>query len=307
MNHAIYLTVVLWIWVVSAPLAFAFLIYLWVSEVGESDHLAKAAIVWFLSVICGLLFCAFQLLGFPIIALWVWRILSGVAVIGALFPAAQALAGKPVESRAISPTSSIQKQPSIVGRILILATACMTIGVFACSLYSTSAISAPTTLPSPTHLVEDSIERLDFWHAASLGIMGCGTLLFTLLLVGALQRQGLLWFESSSISLGSGIGGWRMSSSIVYLAIAVLFAAMFSALIMHDETNLKTPATSTAGQAAATSQPSNSTNVALPQSGTNAANQGPTPPGPVGRPASQTHVEQPASGEKAANADHNSR
>ena len=143
--------------------------------------------------------------------------------------------------------------------------AVLAIGLFACSVLAAAphAESAGVFAGSPQNSVEPML-RIDFWHAASLGVLGCGTLLFGLLFIGAIQRHGLLWFESSSGGLGGGVSGWRISSSIGYLVAAVLFGGMFSALMVHDENLSKASIPANSSSAAATAGQT-ATQPALPK------------------------------------------
>jgi hypothetical protein len=76
--------------------------------------------------------------------------------------------------------------------------------------------------------------QIDFWHIASLTILCLGTLIFGVLFVSTMQRQGSMWFETRHGGLAGNIGGWRISASVGYLAGALLFGALFGAMVMTD-------------------------------------------------------------------------
>jgi hypothetical protein len=244
MAHPIFLSIALWIWAASAIGAIAFMIWLWVDSANSDDGKDMAALLVLLQAAVGLLFSSLDLLGFPLIALWTWRILSGAVMIACLVVSARlTVVGKRATWRSTSPPEfRAHSRPAPASDyFLIFGTTALAIVVFVCAVAATTPQSGATvppptsTLGSVAHTIADSLVRIDFWHAGSLAVLGCGTLLFGLLFIAALQRQGLLWFESNSGSLGGGVGGWRMSSSMGYLGATILFAVMFGALIVHDE------------------------------------------------------------------------
>jgi hypothetical protein len=213
-----------------------------------------AVILVFLQAAVGLLFASLTLLGFPLIALWTWRALSGVLTVVCLIILAQLIVRERTSRRftATADPSAYRRSNSPVDGFLILGTTALTIAVFVCAVAATApqrgaAMSAPAPTPTPgavAHSTADSLVRIDFWHAAGLTVLGCGAILFGLLFIAAMQQQGLLWFESNSGSLGGATGGWRMSASMGYLGATILFAVMFGALIVHDENLFRTPAPS---------------------------------------------------------------
>jgi hypothetical protein len=88
--------------------------------------------------------------------------------------------------------------------------------------------SAPVTTPAaPTTpvAVADTAEQLMAIAAAVLVTLAA---LFVVLLVLELRAGGHVAIESSWGGFGGGMGGWRLSTPLVYLIIVVLFGAMGS-------------------------------------------------------------------------------
>lgn len=240
MTHSIFLPIALWIWAVSAVGSVVFMIWLWIAE--TSSWKGRAAILAFLVTASGLLFCSLELLGHPLLALWSWRVLSAAVMIASLlfWAAIFVQAQPPAQYNPFTRFSLRGELADIPDRFLMTGAVLFAMAVFACSVLAGTpqAIAASPAAPvsaTVAHDVADTVARLDFWHAATLGVLGCGTLLFGLLFLSALQQQGPLWFESHSGGLGGSVGGWRMSASVGYLAAAILFAALFGALMIHDE------------------------------------------------------------------------
>jgi hypothetical protein len=332
MAHSVFLSIALWIWVLSAVGAMVLLISAWVSE-GIDSGRGMAAMLAFLLAASGLLFCSLELLGWPLVASWSWRILSGGVMITSLVFSARVLVrGNSPEAASSEPGFSAYRRHAALDSFLLYCASVLAIIVFACAIFATTpqpGASAPvsyTAREAVAHNLEDSLLRLDFWHAATLGVLGCGTLLFGLLFIGALQRQGLLWFESNSGGLGGGVGGWRMSSTVGYLAATVLFGAMFGALVVRDEAVVKPPSRSGDAPAASGSKeapapvqtPRNdaagaaSPVTANPTPSTGAANSPTAQPNPdaaktqaPAKAGGQGAPKPPAKG--AVNADHNPR
>ena len=266
MTHLMFLSIALWIWVVSAVGAMVFLIWLWSSEDVDSPK-GLAAILAFLVAASGLLFCSLELLGFPLVALWSWRVLSGAVAITCPIVLAWLVVHERRSSYSLSEGAQYRRPPDTLGRLLMIGTMLLAMAVFACAIGATApeagtpALVPATVRQALTHTVADSLVRMDFWHAASLVTFGGGTLLFGLLFILALQRSGLLWLESSSGGLGGGVGGWRVSSSAGYLAAAIVFGVMFGTLIVHDE-NLSRGSPQPAGSSAPAA--GNATSPTLP-------------------------------------------
>src|SRR5579862_5430797 len=190
MNHLIFVPIALWTWLVLAVVTSAtigFFVGYLIKE-NDKDWGSDSLVLIAMVAASGFLFCALTLLGHPLLALWSWRILCGWGTVAGLTNVARL---------------SSHFRAEALDWFATLGAAILAIGLFACSVLAAAphSESAGVFAGSAQNAVQPML-RIDFWHAASLGVLGCGTLLFGLLFIGAIQRHGLLWFESSSGGLG---------------------------------------------------------------------------------------------------------
>jgi hypothetical protein len=71
-----------------------------------------------------------------------------------------------------------------------------------------------------------------FWIGA-LALLALGTLIFLSLFVQRLQLGGAPQIETHWGGIGGGLGGWRMSSSLGYLLVAIVLSVMFTVFLVQ--------------------------------------------------------------------------
>jgi hypothetical protein len=218
MNHSVFMLIALWSWlVVSAALVLLAGGYL----LRFNDEWSENAVAHFgLVVSTGLAVCALILLRHPMVAQWTWRVLCVTA------------AGLGL----VNLVRVIRDTPVLVDEWLpILLSDAFSVLMVICALLapltqSPAVLQAP--VGAPIFIIGPA--QIDFWHIASLTILCLGTLIFGILFVSTMQRQGSMWFETRHGGLAGNIGGWRISASVGYLAGALLFGALFGAMVMTD-------------------------------------------------------------------------
>jgi len=178
----------------------------------------------------GLSTLALAAAGWPSTALYVWRVTAiSVAVLAVIMffrnqpRIASGPPGTTPTKRKLGP-----RWTAAIMSILLIGHAWLSFQRN--SLPNTAAGIAQTADFSATFETAQGILTV-FWFGA-LGLLGIGTLVFLFLFVGRLQRGGAPKIETHWGGIGGGLGGWRMSSSLGYLVVAIILTTCFSMLLL---------------------------------------------------------------------------
>jgi hypothetical protein len=161
----------------------------------------------------GLLVSALILLGLTDAARWGWRISGGLLVLVSVWMGARA-------------------EPSFVSRVAAAGNFVVA-GLVAGAGMAIGSLGPPTSAGElGKRLGTVTIDGVGLWHGVALGMLGLVTAAFLILFVRALERGVTLQVESHWGGLGSGLGGWRMSSSLTYLLVATAFGMLFAVFVL---------------------------------------------------------------------------
>jgi hypothetical protein len=80
--------------------------------------------------------------------------------------------------------------------------------------------------------------RISAPGAIAAAVFGSAALFFAERLVGALERGERVSFESAWGGLGGGLGGWRLTSPLVYLVASAIFGALLLAVAVQEMARL---------------------------------------------------------------------
>ena len=110
-------------------------------------------------------------------------------------------------------------------------------GVIAGATVVTSTPAQSAALPSP-QLPTLSISVIAFsgvtlWHGIALALLAIGTVVFIVLFIRMLESGDSPQLESHWGGIGGGLGGWRLSGSLTYLAAATVFGVLFAFFVLH--------------------------------------------------------------------------
>jgi hypothetical protein len=97
-------------------------------------------------------------------------------------------------------------------------------------------------------------EELGWLHALLLWVFSSLTFWFALQLMGAIRKGDLPAFESHWGGFGGGMGGWRLSASMVYL-LACLAFALLTIVTASNAVTVEDTTAAGAGAPAETAQP----------------------------------------------------
>jgi hypothetical protein len=159
-------------------------------------------------------------LGFPVAALWTWR-LSGIILVGVYI------------------AMILRRRLPAPARLMALANVVVA-GSFTAAAFATPTVVLPLQQAAPAASATTTITRVvvdgvQLWHGVALGILAVGTVVFLALFVLMLQRGVSARFESHWGGIGGGVGGWWMSPSLTYLVAAAVFGVLFAILVLQLE------------------------------------------------------------------------
>ena len=217
MDPSLVIAVVQWSWLIVGLGVLGTLALLLTQEDGDSE----VAALWLLLPVLGvggigLSSSALSGLGFPIAALWVWR-LGGFLYLST--------------STAVV-VKSKERWARIAGGVnALLAVLLLSATSLGERLFVQNAIAVPTRTPVMPYVV-DGVRT---WHGIALTILAFGTVFFLVLFVRMVERGVTPQVESNWGGLGGGLGGWRISPSLTYLVAAAVFGVLFAYFVTQLE------------------------------------------------------------------------
>lgn len=217
-----------WIWLI---LGFVQMVLLFFIRLTGMDDDRWRPILFFtlpMTVAMGLSVLGFAAVGQPQIALTVWRILAVVLVAHRLITAGIKIKEGKRLSAGIWGGGSI-----LLAVLLVLAFASNTESLTHTVSIGVVQPNLPTLVPSQP--AEVHISAAAIWRFLATGLLAMGTVVFFVLFVGLIQRGVPLQVESHWGGIGGGLGGWRLSSALTYLLVAILFGGIFVMLAFKDE------------------------------------------------------------------------
>lgn len=181
----------------------------------------------------GLLTLAITALGSSSVAQLVWRVTAVIAAVIALiisittFVARQSLGGKPPGR--LPAAVHLGRLGHIIWAAVagIIVTSTMVWLSFQSSALAinSEAISAGALSRAPSTLTV-------VWVGA-LVLFAFGSIYFLFLFVQRLERGGAPQIETHWGGIGGGLGGWRMSTSLGYLLVAIVLMLLFGLFFFH--------------------------------------------------------------------------
>jgi hypothetical protein len=226
-----------WTWIIIAAAGIIGAVVLTFSDEGRGiDGWWPVAIILGIAASgSDLLTLALSAAGWSSVALIVWRV---TAIIPPLLGVALFLRNPPISfgPPGISPTISTARRAALIGTILLIGHALLAFQPY--SLPETGSVITKSTAAAATFQTPHNILSI-FWIGA-LVLLGLGALIFLILFVERVQRGGAPKIETHWGGIGGGLGGWRMSSSLGYLIVAIILSACFSMLLIkldEKETN----------------------------------------------------------------------
>jgi hypothetical protein len=230
MDPTLALSVATWTWIVVGLALHAFLVAFAFSSRNDTDELPTHFVLMLMGIAgTGVLVSSLGLAGLAVYALWAWRISAAVLVITAVW------------SQPRSPVS-LSIRAAATGNFIVGAL----IAVLGFASGPVTVRHAPVIAPgpAPTQQLAESAHALRtapimdgvwFWHFIALGMLAAGTIVFIVLFVRVLERGVNLQVESHWGGIGGGLGGWRVSSSLTYLAMAAVFGILFAVFVLKLE------------------------------------------------------------------------
>jgi len=216
MDEAVVMAVVAWLWGLSGLTALVLIGYL-ASDLSDENEFATYGIAS-VGAICGIASVVFALhiLGYPRVAIWAWRV-----------PAAAYL---PVAVYMVTKVGAAVK--ARLGAILnIVIALLLSIASF---LVRQIFVPRPADAPAaPVKFPSITFSGVHVWHGIALGVLGFGTLLFLVLFIRMIERGVAPQIETQWGGIGGGMGGWRVSASLTYLAATVVFGVLFAFFIIQ--------------------------------------------------------------------------
>jgi hypothetical protein len=260
-NPSLNVIIAIWVWIIIGAAGVIGAAILALGEQGKDVPWWRIAIILGIgSGGSGLLALAVAAAGWPSIALYVWRVTAiSVTVIGAV----TFLRNRPVITSAAPGTTPTRTSwgagwVAAIGTILLIGYTWLSFQRN--SLPKTAGGVAQSADLGTTFETAQGILSI-FWFGA-LGLLGIGTLVFLFLFVGRLQRGGAPKIETHWGGIGGGLGGWRMSSSLGYLVVAIILTTCFSMLLLKLDEKEWSREKELAAQKALLSSPSRTTTEA---------------------------------------------
>jgi hypothetical protein len=168
--------------------------------------------------VIGLLVMGLRFVGFPGVALVVWRIVSLTYLLSSVV-----LLAKSERSFSARAAGTL----NVVLGFLLFGGASVATGF--------ASEPAPRALPLSTTII--TIDGIRLWHGLALGMLALGTLTFLILFVRMVERGVSPQVESNWGGIGGGMGGWRLSTSLTYLAAAAVFGVILAVLVYSLESS----------------------------------------------------------------------
>lgn len=155
---------------------------------------------------CAGLYLSFSALGFPSVAVWVWRSVSafGTVALGAAL------------WRPWSASSGLAPRAILVGQMLLAVIEAV------CAWF---ASAAATRLAPPVAPLNVSFYLHGYWRPLTFVVLLIGLVVFGVRAIRALETRGGVNIESRWGGLGGGLGGVHLSSAAVYLICALAFGS----------------------------------------------------------------------------------
>jgi hypothetical protein len=229
----------LWAWIAIGVGCFGLLVYALFDNGVPDDTEDTVSLNLVLMAGTGCLAAPLMLMGQGAIGLWVLRIGCGLGVVGAL------LTFQKYSYRTATRLAAIGV--IVVNAIVASATGFM----------STPAQAAQIpTLQLPTFSISViAFSGVTLWHGIALTLLALGTVAFLCLFVRMIETGDSPQLESHWGGIGGGLGGWRMSGSLTYLAAATVFGVLFAFFVLQldsatdagTRTGTSTQATQTPG------------------------------------------------------------
>ena len=270
MSSSTFVLIAAWIWLAAGVGMLVGMAYLLREE--EIDEalafliFAAAAAASIASVTLGL-----HLIGFATVALWTWRVLSIAYVLVAVVLAIR------VDGKAVDRAAAVVNVA--VAGVITSASFVMRSGL---------VVPLPSTPPAPATVI--TIQGVSLWHGIALGLLALFTVVFLFLFIRTLERGGTPQFESHWGGIGGGLSGWRVSTSLTYLAGAFVFGLLFAVFVFQLDLSRRDepPASSaTPSQTRTQTQPASGSTPPAATPDTNAGASGTTgtsPPAAGGQP-----------------------
>jgi hypothetical protein len=151
--------------------------------------------------------------GFPLVALWAWRVGSVTYLALTVF----------IVSRGV--TSSAR----LAAALNVLLSVVLTAASFLVQGFPTE----PQKLSGTAHSTVIVFDGVRTWHGTALCILAVATIVFLFLFVRAVQSGITPQLESNWGGIGGAMGGWRLSASLTYLGAAAVFGVLFAIFVFH--------------------------------------------------------------------------
>ena len=255
LNPSTAITITLWFWIVTGVAGIIFAIYLTLQE-DTDDSLTIAATMGIKAGAGGLLSLAVVAAGSPGASLVLWRgtaiigVVMGLAIGTRVFRIGPAIAtgppGSTTPSLVMGPTigksggrRSAALWTTIIGTVAMMVTTFLSFQSYSIPL-SREAINAITRAQASTTITAAT----GVWISLLI-VLAVGITYFLLLFVRRLERGGAPQIETHWGGIGGGLGGWRLSSSLGYLLIAVVLSVVFTIFFLHFQDLARRPAEAT--------------------------------------------------------------
>jgi hypothetical protein len=210
-------SVALWTWTAGGLATLGIVGYLIKEALTEDDAALRLLIPGLVVAGLGSVVLSLHVLGIVRTGLVAWRVGSvlyvGVAIVLTTF-------------RAGKLNTSAHAANALNLAVAAVSTACSFLLPAVPSSAGAGIASAVTQLPPIV------ISGVNFWTSVALGALGLGGAVSFILFIRRVERGGTPQIETHWGGLGGGIGGWRMSSSLTYLAASAIFGLLFTMFVM---------------------------------------------------------------------------
>jgi hypothetical protein len=215
--------IAIWVWIIIGLLAVALTGWLASEAIQDTHWLRTAATVAFFIGASGIMTLGLAAADSTVAALYVWRT---TGVIGVLIgPMIWFLKRRRGALALGSPGS--WHWSAIGGTVAML-------GYVWLSFQGHAPVVRAKTMNSGAGSIAQPPENLSFFFwIGALALLALGTLIFLSLFVQRLQRGGAPQIETHWGGIGGGLGGWRMSSSLGYLLVAIVLSVMFTVFLVQ--------------------------------------------------------------------------
>jgi hypothetical protein len=212
MDPTIVVTVTAWIWVLGGAFWLGFVGYLLATERG--DHKMFLAMAAAAGGAIGAITLGVRAAGFPLTSLWAWRILASAYLLVSL-----------VRTRFESNATPLKIWPAALFNIA------MALWMTVASLIAIETGPSSRIAAARISRTTFTIDGVTMWNGIALGILATGTLAFLILFVRMVERGVAPQVENHWGGIGGGVGGWRLSPSLTYLAAAAVFGVLLGVFV----------------------------------------------------------------------------